>query len=291
MKNERFNRNEGFFGREGQERIAASRVAVVGIGGLGTHIVQQLALLGVGHLALIDDEELDVTNRNRYVGARYDDPIPGTPKVDIGERIIQAIDLDIRVDKVSDSLVSESAFNAVIDADHVFGCLDNEGSRLILTELCAAYSRPYFDIASDIPPDNVLDYGGRVCVAWDGNGCLVCLNVLDIAEAQIDLLNPDARRNRDAIYGIKRELLGESGPSVVSINGVIASLAVTEFMVAVTGIRPPQRILNYYGQRAVVTVSKDAPGPDCYYCKGLRGRGDAVDVQRYIRNDVGTSRR
>jgi hypothetical protein len=291
MKNGRFNRNEGFFGQEGQERIAASRVAVIGVGGLGTHVVQQLALLGVGHLALVDDEELDVTNRNRYVGARYDDPIPGTPKVDIGERIIQSIDPDIRVDKVSNSLVSEGAFNAVINADHVFGCLDNEGSRLILTELCAAYSRPYFDIASDIPPDDLLAYGGRVCAAWDGNGCLVCLNVLDVGEAQTDLLNPDARRNRDAIYGIKRELLGRSGPSVVSINGVIASLAVTEYMVAVTGIRPPQRILNYYGHRAIVTVSKDAPPPDCYYCKGLRGQGDVADVQRYIRNGVGAPHR
>ncbi|HXG06099.1 MAG TPA: ThiF family adenylyltransferase [Nitrososphaera sp.] len=291
MMNERFNRNEGFFGREGQERIAASRIAIIGVGGLGTHVVQQLALLGVGHLTLVDDEELDATNRNRYIGAKYDDPIPGTPKVNIGERIIHSIDPGIQVDKVFDSLVSEDAFAAVITADHVFGCLDNEGARLLLTELCAAYSRPYFDIASDIPPDDLLAYGGRICVAWDGNGCLVCLDVLDVAEAQADLLDPDARRNRDAIYGVNRELLGGSGPTVVSINGVVASLAVTEFMVAVTGIRSPQKVLNYYGHRAIVTVSKNDPAPDCYYCKGLRGMGDAADVQRYIRNGAGASLR
>jgi tRNA A37 threonylcarbamoyladenosine dehydratase len=64
MGSNRFDRNERFFGKEGQEKIRASRVAIVGVGGLGTHVVQQLSLLGVGGLALIDGEEVDHTNRN-----------------------------------------------------------------------------------------------------------------------------------------------------------------------------------------------------------------------------------
>ena len=47
--------------------------------GLGSQVVQQLALLGVGSLVLVDAEELDETNGNRYVGATHDDPIPGSP--------------------------------------------------------------------------------------------------------------------------------------------------------------------------------------------------------------------
>ena len=47
---DRFDRNIRFFGSEGQDRLARSSVAIVGIGGLGTHVVQQLALLGIGHL-------------------------------------------------------------------------------------------------------------------------------------------------------------------------------------------------------------------------------------------------
>ena len=146
---ERFDRQMRFFGKEGQERLTATRVAVVGVGGLGTHVVQQLASLGIGGFDLIDSEELAITDRNRYVGVRHDDPIPGTRKVDIGERIIKEIYPRIPVDKIHDSLVSEQAFEAVICADYVFGCLDCEGARLILNELCASYSRPYFDLASD----------------------------------------------------------------------------------------------------------------------------------------------
>lgn len=285
---QRFDRNIRFFGKEGQDKLASSRLAVVGVGGLGTHVLQQAALLGVGRFGLIDSEELDETNLNRYVGAHHDDPIPGTPKVDIGERMVTSINPEIEVNKVFDSLVSESAFNEIIHADYVFGCLDREGARLVLSELCTAYDRPYFDLASDISSGESLIYGGRVFVSWQGNGCLVCCGVLDVAEAQADLSGPEGKRNRDALYGVKRDLLDQVGPSVVSINGVVASLAVTEFMVAVTGIRAPNRLSTYYGHSGKVTVSSDAPATDCYYCQGMRGRRDAAGLQEYIRKGVGT---
>lgn len=286
MENERFDRNIRFFSKEGQDRLAATHVVVVGIGGLGTHVVQQLALLGVKHLTLIDKEELDTTNLNRYVGARHDDPIPGTLKVNIGYRLVKEINTDIHVDPIPLSLVSEQSFDAVIKADYVFGCLDCEGARLILNELCSAYSKPYFDLASDIILGNPLVYGGRVCVAWDGNGCIVCYNELDVAEAQGDLLSPDARQDREAIYGVQREALDGIGPSVASINGVIASLAVTEFMLGVTGIRTPKRLLTYRGNMGGVGVKNEEPASGCYYCKGIRGKNNSADVQRYIRAGI-----
>lgn len=279
---ERFNRNILLFGVEGQTKISASGVAVVGVGGLGTHVVQQLALLGVGRLALIDHEELDTTNLNRYVGARYNDPIPGTLKVDIAHRMAQEINPSMIVRRIPHSLMSAEAFEAIVDSDYVFGCLDNEGSRLVLNELCAAYSKPYFDLSSEIIPGNPPIYGGRICIAWDGHGCLMCFQDLDIGEAQADLESPDSRLNREALYGVPRPTLGQAGPSVVSINGAIASLAVTEFMVGVTGIRPPKRFITYRADLVKLTFRED-PAADCYYCKGIRGKGDAANVQRYIK--------
>ncbi|MBU2535776.1 MAG: ThiF family adenylyltransferase [Chloroflexi bacterium] len=287
MDNERYDRNIRFFGKEGQERLGAAKVAVVGIGGLGTHVVQQLALLGVGQLVLIDPQDLDRTNFNRYIGVSYDDPVPGTLKVDIGSRIVKKMNPETRVVRIPDSLLSQRAFKAVIASDYIFGCLDREGARLILNELCSAYSKPYFDLASEIFSGNPPQYGGRLCVAWDGRGCIVCYRELDVAEAQTDLMNPKVRQDRDTIYGVPRELLGEAGPSVVSINGVIASLAVTEFMLLVTGVRTiPKRLITYRAHTGGVSVKTDDPEPDCYYCVGLRGKGDAADVQRYLRSGI-----
>jgi molybdopterin-synthase adenylyltransferase len=151
MTNERFDRNIRFFGIEGQKLIAATKVTVVGLGGLGSHLAQQLALLGTRELAIIDSEELAETDRNRHICASASDPVPGSLKTDICERLILSIDPSIRITKIPETLVSEAAFHAVIEADYVFGCLDSEGARLVLTELCSAYARPYFDLATDIP--------------------------------------------------------------------------------------------------------------------------------------------
>lgn len=291
VASERFNRHMPLFGEEGQKKLAAARVAVVGVGGIGTHVVQQLALLGVGRLTLVDPQELATTDRNRYVTARHDDSIPGALKVDIGERTVKAIDPRIEVDKVPCSLITQEAFAAITAADYVFGCLDSEGLRLVMNELCAAYARPYFDLASDVLPGDQPAYGGRICAALDGDGCIVCYGLLDVDEAQLELSTPEARRDRDTLYGVKRAALGQGGPSVVSINGTVASLAVTEFMVTVTGLRPPKRVIKLYAHTGRLTVSVDAPAPDCYYCKGIRGRGDAADVQRYIREGIGASLR
>lgn len=276
---DRFARNEGLFGKAGQARIGGVKVVVVGAGGLGTHVIQQVTLLGVGGIAPIDNETLDTTNLNRYVGVGPDDV--GRPKVELAERLAKSINPSIAVTPVSAPLQSADAFNAVQQADWVFGCLDNDGARLVLTELCAAYDRPYIDLASDVLPGEPPTYGGRVCVAR-GEGCPVCLGILDLKAAREDLESPEARRDRERIYGVNRELLGEGGPSVVSINGVVASLAVTEFMAAVTGLREPQRLLNYYANVGIVRLSNDQPSRDCYFCNGIRGRGVDAGIERYI---------
>ena len=284
--NSRYDRNIRFFGEKGQEKLRGTKATLVGVGGVGGHLAQQLALLGLESIGLIDAEELDDTNRNRYVTARAADQVPGTPKVDIGERLIKEVDPSINVIKVQDSLISDAGFRAILQSDYVFGCVDSEGARLVLTELCAAYRLPYFDIASDIEVGAVSRYGGRVCAAR-GEGCLVCLRQLDMAEAQRELEGPEARKAREAIYGIDKEHLGRTGPSVVSINGVVASLAVTEFIVGATGIRRSNRLMTYRAEMGKVFVSGDEPEPDCFYCKGVWGQRGRADTERYIRGGVG----
>jgi hypothetical protein len=106
-------------------------------------------------------------------------------------------------------------------------------------------------------------------------------------EVQRELDNPDIIRERDAIYGVKRSLLAKTGPSIVSINGVVASLAVTEFVVSVTGIRKPRRNITYYGHLGKATDSTDEPHADCYYCNSIRGSGDKADINRYINSSTG----
>ena len=69
MDESRYSRNIALFGEEGQRKIAATTVAIVGLGGLGSHVAQQLAYLGVIRYALIDHDVITESSLNRVIGA------------------------------------------------------------------------------------------------------------------------------------------------------------------------------------------------------------------------------
>ncbi|MFM9994871.1 MAG: HesA/MoeB/ThiF family protein [Phycisphaerales bacterium] len=284
MRDSRFDRQLPLFGKAGQDKLRAAHVAVIGAGGTGSALIPQLALLGVGRMVLVDHDEVEESNRNRHFCARHSDPIPGTPKVDTARRMIAEYDPTIAVECVGTSVLTKEGFDAVKSADFVFGCVDLEGVRLVLTELCAAYDKPYIDVSSGVEPGDPPRYGGRVCCSVAGHGCLVCMGELDMAEAARDLETPAERKDREAIYGVRADLLGERGPSVVSINAVVASLAATEFMKLCTGLDQPTRTLKYDGRMSRVSVSRDEPQADCYYCNAARGTGAMADVERFLRS-------
>ena len=278
----RYDRNIRLFGEEGQRKLRQIKVALIGVGGLGSLLVQHLALLGVGQIVLVDDEELDETNRNRFVGARHDDPVPGSPKVELSARLVREINPEVVAVPLKCNLISPEAFDAVQQADWAFGCLDEDGPRSILNELCVAHAKPYADLASDVPEPDV--YGGRVCMVWDENGCLSCMNQLDQKEIRRFLATEEEWAQEAAIYGIPEAALGEIGPSVSPLNGVVAALAATEFMVAVTGMRPPTRLITYRGDWSKVFADNSgARRSDCYYCKGIRGNPRDAYVERYLK--------
>lgn len=282
MNAARFDRQLPLLGKEGQARIRARRVTVIGAGGTGSVVIPQLALLGVGHISIVDHDEIEESNRNRHWCARHGDTIPGTLKVDTARRMVLEYDPTITVDVIAKSLRSGQAFEAVKTADYVFGCVDLEGIRLVLLELCMAFNKPYIDIATGIEAGERPVYGGRICCSLVGAGCLACLGELDMAEAARDLESSGQRRDREAIYGVNKSALHGRGPSVVSINAVAASLAATEFMKLCTGLGRPTRLLKYDGGMSRVSASRDEPAPDCYYCKGIAGSGDAAAVDRFI---------
>lgn len=281
MNADRYDRQLRLFGESGQKKIRECCAAIVGAGGLGSHLVQQLAFLGVSKFAVIDPDEIKETDLNRLIGSRPDDIKGGVKKVDVAKRLIHSIEPSADVAVIPKELIDEVSFSAIKIASHVFGCVDNDGARLVLNELCTAFEIPYFDLASDTDSRSGPVYGGRVFVNVDNSGCLFCHGLIDPAQASADLMSPETRKDEIAIYGVLKESLDRTGPSVVSINGIIASLAVTEFMVMIVGLRPPNRLLYYHGHRGIVNRSLDKPIPDCYYCGSVRGHRENADVDRY----------
>lgn len=244
---ERYSRNIALFGADGQRKIAETKVVIVGLGGLGSHLAQQLAYLGVLDYGLVDYDIVTKSSLNRLIGAVEADVAAHAPKVMVAKRLIETIQptADVRVveGKVNDKGTAE----LVARADVILGCLDRDLPRLQLTELCTRHAKPYFDLASDTGgASGDAWYGGRV-VFCDGTRCLSCLDLLDQDQIARDSMSPEQRAADAQIYGIDRDALENTGPAVVSINGVVASLAMTEFMVLVTDIREPAAHLIYRG--------------------------------------------
>jgi molybdopterin/thiamine biosynthesis adenylyltransferase len=278
----RYSRNIALFSSKGQEKIAATKVIIVGLGGLGSHIAQQLAYLGVVDFALVDYDIVTASSLNRLIGAVEADVENQTLKVRVAERAIVEIQPTARFAIVDGKVTDERVPGLVLRADVVFGCLDRDLPRLQLTELCARHGKPYFDLASDTGGEGTSAwYGGRV-VFCDGTRCLSSLDLLDQKQMARDSMSPEQRAADDEIYGIHRATLDQTGPAVVSINGVVASIAVSEFMVLVTGIREPITHLRYRGDLAQLTKSLDPPRTGCWYCNELWGRGEAEVGHLYV---------
>lgn len=269
----RYSRQEALFGRDGQAKIAATKVVIFGLGGLGSHVAQQLAYLGVMDFALVDFDVVTESSLNRLVGAVEADAVAAVRKVVVARREINAISPKAIVNAIDGRVIDRAAEDAVRRADFLFGCLDRDIHRVELTELASRYARPYFDLATDTSFDEGVVYGGRV-VYCDGSRCLLCLpGLLDqrhIAQAGMDAGMRQADRD---IYGVERNALAGTGPAVVSLNGVVASAAVTEFMVQLTGLRTARAMLTYRADVGALRPSNDTPSADCIYCRGMWGSG------------------
>lgn len=266
MDAERFSRNIALFGRAGQERIEAQCVGIVGLGGLGSHVAQQVTYLGVRVQVHVDDDFITKSSLNRVVTAESGDP-DVVRKVEAAERLVRRVARDVELVPCPERFEHESAEAALAGCTSIFSCLDDDGARVGLVEFCTRHRIPYFDLATDTgaAPDGPW-YGGRVLFSGEGERCPSCMDLLDQRAMTRAGMTDEQREEDDRIYGVERDALDGTGPAVVSLNGVVASLAVMEWMVWVTGLRDPRPLLEYRGIAGGVFLSSDSPRPGCYYC-------------------------
>ena len=265
---DRFDRQRKIFGDTGQKRLRATTVGIVGGGGLGSFVVLELAYLGVGKIVIVDHDLLKDSNRNRLVGALLSHA-EGVPKVQLLRELAMHIDSEIEIEVMQARVESPEAQAALAGVSVVVGCVDHDGPRFVLNEFCCKRGLPLIDAASDTKPekDRVL-FGGRVCVVTPETGCLMCRDVLDQNEIQDYFASPEQQADRDAIYGVPENTLANGGPSVITVNGVVASIATTELMVLVTEIRAPIAHQDWRGHEGCLYRLTDREA-GCYYC-GLR---------------------
>jgi len=286
VANEKFSRQALAFGKEGQEKLSKIKVGIVGVGGIGSQVSQNLAYLGINNFVLIDDDLVEKSNLNRLVGALPDDAKNKKPKVDVAGKVIAGINPEAKIEKYLQNLRYAQVLDALAKTDYLFGCVDNDSARLILSELSSAYEIPLIDSAFEIrvKDHKIIDFGGRVVVACPGDFCLLCANQIDLKTAKIELESPPERVFREKHgYGLDDAV---TAPSVISLNTIMAGIAVTEFLVTVVDIRPSYRMITYKGMRGIVTISRDLKKQNCIVCNSLVGLRESADIKRYIQTEL-----
>lgn len=274
---ERYDSQRRYVGKEGQERLEAIKVAVVGLSGTGSHVVQQLAYLGVRDFVIIDPEVIERRNLNRVVGATEADL--GKLKTEIASRLILSVQPGTKV--VAHALPIEShVVHELKDRDVIIGCVDHDAPRFTLLEASCEFSIPYLDVATEIHKDG--QPGGHVIFTGLGKGCLMCRAELDQDEIQASVETDGQRRERAKIYGVDASALGTSGPSVVMLNGLVASAAVMEFVAHATGVREPNAAVYFRGAFSTFTKNNQHGPSDCYFCEHVYQNKAQIDLSRYL---------
>jgi len=223
-----YSRHIEAFGREGQERLRSLRVGVVGASGTGSHVCQQLIRLGVGELLVIDPDVIERANLNRVVTAVEADAEVLAHKVDAVASHAAATGSSTRVEPISGDVLNSEVHAGLMDMDAIFGCTDTIASRALLNRIAIQHFIPYWDCGTEISRGGELRAYARLRVVLPGEPCLYCMGVIDPVALRAELL-PPADQEREIALGYIHGAAGPA-PAVVSINGVVASLAVSSFL-------------------------------------------------------------
>lgn len=139
---ERYKRQILLFGEEGQERLKEAEIFIAGAGGLGSPVAIYLAVAGVGTLAIVDSDAVDLTNLNRQVLHRDRDI--GEKKIASVREKLGELNPDIAIRAVDAHIDEGNAAKLVGRADGIVDCLDNYPARYLLNRVALGKGIPLF---------------------------------------------------------------------------------------------------------------------------------------------------
>ena len=154
-------------GMEGQQKLKAARVLLVGTGGLGSPLALYLAAAGVGTLGVVDFDVVDETNLQRQIIHGTSDV--GRPKIESARDRLAEINPNVRVIAHETRLTSENALEIMRDYDIVADGTDNFPTRYLVNDACALLGKPNVY-------GSIFRFEGQVSVFWARKGpCYRCL--------------------------------------------------------------------------------------------------------------------
>lgn len=223
---------------DGQQKLLASRVLIIGLGGLGSPAALYLAAAGVGTLVLADDDAVHLSNLQRQILFTMDDI--ARPKSQAAAQRLQQLNPDIDLIALNQRLAGDLLHQEVARADVVLDCSDNMTTRQAINAACVESNTPLISASA-------VGFGGQLMVLtppW-AQGCYRCL------------WPDDAEPERNC------RTAGVIGPVV----GVMGSLQALEAIKLLTGMEPARGELRLFDARShhwrTIALQRSVSCPTC----------------------------
>jgi molybdopterin/thiamine biosynthesis adenylyltransferase len=137
---ERYDRNFNTLSLEEQKTLGASKVVVIGLGGLGGSVCEMMARVGVGHLTLVDGDSFEASNLNRQLLS--EEHLIGFPKAQAAKDRVAAINSEVLVTHLVEYLDDSNLYEWIKNADVIMDCLDAIDTRFMLQKAARKASIP-----------------------------------------------------------------------------------------------------------------------------------------------------
>lgn len=280
-----YDRQIRIFGEKGQQVLAEQKVGVVGLGGIGSLLNQYLSRLGVGHIVAIDADRIDTSNLSRLVGAKPRDLKTGffkkrAHKVAIAQRVYNEGNPNGKFTPLSSNVEYQHIAENLLDCDAIFLAADSMTARLVVNAVCHQYLIPVWQVGTKIQNNGDIFSVSRNVIP--GMSCLYCSSTLIDSGRLAD----EAKSSHSSSY-IERI----PAPSVITLNGFSASLAVNSYLAyAVGNIQSKYRAnsvkpslanagwVKFFHNRSQYKKEIATVSPDCEMCQKKLALGNNAEL-------------
>jgi molybdopterin/thiamine biosynthesis adenylyltransferase len=287
----------GQFGEAAATELWNSTVAVLGGGGTGSAVIENLARAGVGKIIVIDFDRISPSNLERMRGAypRHLEMDPPPYKVDVLAEFVREISPETKVLKIVGNGFDAAARRALLEADLVMGCTDTNHGRLLVSDLAYRHLVPalHLNVALEGTRGRATSAVARITRFAPGEACAYCLAQIDSSALARELMTSEEKAARRAAAKAA-EMEGRSGvtywreePTLLTVGFLTACAAAHASGYAVgmlTGqFAAPHQVVEYdlLGEElAVASLSLDSV-PGCA-CKTVVGHADRAEHRAVI---------
>ena len=190
-----------------KEKVKNAKVLVAGAGALGNEVVKDLALFGIGHIYVVEFDQIEITNLTRSVLFREEDVHNHSYKAEIVAKRAMEINPQIKVTPIVGNLFSEVGFGLYRAVDVVIGCLDSRLARYLLNRLCMRAGKTWID-------GSIENLTGTVKVYTPGINCYECglsreeFNIIMLRTGCADVVRTQSSAGRVATTPISASIIG-----------------------------------------------------------------------------------